>query len=157
MILPLETSRLRLRLVTLSDLDSMHEIQSFPESDRYNTLGIPENLEQTKKHLETLLNAQKSPEPSSLTFAIEDNKDFKFVGLLGLKLGAKKYKRGEIWYTIHPHFWNQGYATEAVSRILHFGFSHLKLHRMEAGSAVENLGSIKVLEKVGMTREGKMD
>lgn len=35
-----------------------------------------------------------------------------------------------------------------------FGFNDLKLHRIEAGCAVENIASSKVLEKVGMTKEG---
>jgi len=57
-------------------------------------------------------------------------------------------------HSIPADFWNKGYATEAVKAILRFGFHDLKLHRIDAGCAIENLGSIKVLEKVGMKREG---
>jgi RimJ/RimL family protein N-acetyltransferase len=38
---------------------------------------------------------------------------------------------------------------------MNFGFKTLKLHRIEAGCAVDNIGSIKVLEKAGMTKEGR--
>ena len=72
-----------------------------------------------------------------------------------LNLGRPKYKKGEIWYKIHPNFWNKGYATEALMGLLHFAFNNLGMHRIEAGCAVENFASIKVLEKVGMTREGR--
>ena len=49
----------------------------------------------------------------------------------------------------------KGYATEALKEILRFGFDQLNLHRIEAGCAVENVASIKVLEKAGMQREGR--
>ncbi len=57
------------------------------------------------------------------------------------------------WFKLHPNYWNKGYATESLNGIIQFGFENLKLHRIEAGCAIENKGSIKVLEKVGMTRE----
>ena len=66
-----------------------------------------------------------------------------------------KHSSGEVWYKLHFNFWNHGYATEALQRVLVFGFDDLKLHRIEAGCAVDNLGSIHTLEKVGMTREGR--
>jgi len=42
-----------------------------------------------------------------------------------------------------------------LGMVIKYGFDILQLHRIEAGCAVENIGSIKVLEKVGMTREGR--
>ncbi len=60
-----------------------------------------------------------------------------------------------MWYKIHPVYWNKGYATETLIAVINFGFDHLKLHRIQAGCAVDNTGSIKVLEKAGMTREGR--
>ncbi len=44
-------------------------------------------------------------------------------------------------------------ATEALERIIQFGFEDLKLHRIEAGCAVNNIASYKVMEKCGMIRE----
>jgi [ribosomal protein S5]-alanine N-acetyltransferase len=70
-------------------------------------------------------------------------------------LGVPNYQSGEVWYKLHKDFWGKGYATEAVTRILKFCFIDLNLHRIEAGCAVENVGSIRVLEKAGMTREGR--
>tara|TARA_R110000744_G_scaffold180013_1_gene299008 strand:- start:55 stop:369 length:315 start_codon:yes stop_codon:yes gene_type:complete len=78
------------------------------------------------------------------------------MGLFGFKVGNPKYKRAEVWYKIHSDYWKKGYATEALKAILDFGFDTLKLHRIEAGCAVENIGSIKVLEKSGMVREGRL-
>lgn len=97
---------------------------------------------------------QKQQPPNRYTFKIECNNQF--IGLIGLKnLGTPNYRTGEVWYKLHKDFWGSGYATEAVIRILEFCFTDLNLHRIEAGCAVENIGSIKVLEKASMTREGR--
>ncbi len=47
-----------------------------------------------------------------------------------------------------------GYTTEALDRILKFAFEELNLHRIEAGCAIENLASARVLEKAGFKLEG---
>lgn len=67
--------------------------------------------------------------------------------------GKEKYNNAEVWFKIHPHFWNKGYGTEALKGMITFGFDHLKLHRIEAGCATENTASVKVIEKAGMLRE----
>jgi ribosomal-protein-alanine N-acetyltransferase len=51
-------------------------------------------------------------------------------------------------------YWGKGYITEAASMVLDFGFRKLLLHRIEAGVAIDNVASIKVLEKIGMHNEG---
>jgi RimJ/RimL family protein N-acetyltransferase len=150
-----ETKRTRCRLINMSDLKSIHNLHALPESDEYNTLGIPENIEQTKSIIEPWVVDNNLDDKSNYTFAIETKSDDGFVGLFGLKLGRKKYKKAEVWYVLYPKYWNQGFATEVLSAMIDFGFDKLKLHRIQAGCAVDNVGSIKVLEKVGMIREGR--
>ncbi len=75
--------------------------------------------------------------------------------MFGLKLGAKIYKKAEVWYILYPTYWNKGYATEVLAAMIDFGFATLHLHRIQAGCAAGNIGSIKILEKVGMVREGR--
>lgn len=149
------TERIKLRLIQLSDLDSIHKLHVLPETDEYNTLGVPNNIEDTKSIIEPWIAENNLNEIKNYTFKIENKEDKKFIGLFGLKLGNPKYKRGEVWYKIHSGYWKKGYATEALKKIIEFGFDTLKLHRIEAGCAVKNIGSIKVLEKAGMTREGR--
>lgn len=151
----LQTKRLLLRELTSADLNAVHELHSLPETDEFNTLGIPENLQTTESILNEWLTFQKQEPRISYVLAIEKNEDHSFIGLMGLNLGKEKYKTAEVWYKIHKDFWNQGYTTEALNQLLHFCFNHLKLHRIEAGCAVENLASIRVLEKTGMVREGR--
>jgi [ribosomal protein S5]-alanine N-acetyltransferase len=65
-----------------------------------------------------------------------------------------RFKSAEVWYKISRPHWGKGYATEALFRMLKFGFADLNLHRIEAGAAVENTASLRVMEKAGMKKEG---
>ena len=146
--------RVRLRLIDLSDLDSIHELHSLPETDQYNALGIPRDKEHTKSTIQPWIEDNQLDEIKKYTFAIDQRSNGEFIGLFGLKLGTAKYNRAEVWFKIHSNFWNKGYATESLRAVIDYGFETLKLHRIEAGCAVDNIGSYTVLEKSGMTREG---
>ncbi len=150
----LTTQNLSLRLFIKSDLPAIHKLLSKPEVDRYNTLGIPKNFEETKKVMKPLLEANKKDKIDYYTFAIEQKTDKQFVGLMALTLRSKKYNSAEVWFKLNPAFWGKGYATEALNILIKFAFDELNLHRVEAGCAVKNIASARVLEKVGMQYEG---
>lgn len=152
---PPSTSRLSLRLITKEDVEAIHALLSIPEVDRYNTLGIPKNLEHTIEIMQPLIEANQNEERNYLTFAIDLKKNRDFIGLIALVLGKRKYNSAETWFKLNPKFWGKGYATEALNALIDFGFDQLKLHRIQAGCAVENTASKKVLEKVGMQLEGR--
>ncbi|MEX0313933.1 MAG: GNAT family N-acetyltransferase [Allomuricauda sp.] len=151
----LQTERLLISPITLDDLEKIHELHSLPETDEFNTLGIPKNIDETKRIITGWIDKNNSGQNRNFTFKIEQAESKAFVGLIALNLGMPKFKIAEVWYKLHSAFWGKGYATESLNRILEFGFGELNLHRIEAGCAVENMGSIRVLEKVGMTREGR--
>ena len=151
----LKTNRLNLRPLSITDIYKIHELHSLPETDEFNTLGIPENIQITEILVKGWLIAQNSQPRTSYIFCIETQDTNKFIGLIALNLGKPNYYSGEVWYKTHLQHWGKGYTTEALKKILDFGFNDIKLHRIEAGCAVENKASIKVLEKAGMTREGR--
>ncbi|HCF31630.1 MAG TPA: GNAT family N-acetyltransferase, partial [Bacillus sp. (in: Bacteria)] len=62
----------------------------------------------------------------------------------------------EIGYDISKTFWGKGYAPEAISSLLDYAFTHLKLNRVEAKVEPANVNSIKVLEKLNFTFEGTL-
>lgn len=151
----LQTNRTILKPVDSSDLLDIHALHLLPEIDQYNTLGIPKDISETQSIVTSWVKNHQETEITNYTFSIRFKENNNFIGLLGFKLGSKKYKRAEVWYKIHSNHWNKGYATETLITVLNFGFDQLKLHRIQAGCAVDNIGSIKVLEKVGMIREGR--
>ena len=150
----LKSKRLHIRELTSADIDNVHKLHSLPETDEFNTLGIPENIQTTKNILTEWLILQKQEPRISYVFSIDKIENNNFVGLIAINLGKTNYKTAEVWFKIHKDHWRKGYTTEALTRLLDFGFNDLKLHRIEAGCAVENIASIKTLEKVGFTREG---
>ena len=151
----LQTERLNFRLVSIDDVINIHELHSLPETDQFNTLGIPETIQVTEKVIHQWLVAQNSNPQTSYVFCLDLVDTNQFIGLIALNMGKPNYKTAEVWYKIHLNHWNKGYTTEALSKLLDFAFNNLELHRIEAGCAVENIASIKVLEKVGMIREGR--
>ncbi len=151
----LKSERIQLRSILTSDLEAIHNLHSLPETDKFNTLGIPENIEQTVTIINLWLAENNKEKIQKFTFAVELIEDKEFIGLIALNLGKEKFQTAEVWYKLHPAFWNKGYATESLKRIIDFGFKVLKLHRIEAGCAIENIASINVLEKAGMIREGQ--
>jgi [ribosomal protein S5]-alanine N-acetyltransferase len=151
----LQTNGLRLRKPVWEDTLSIHSLHSLAETDRYNTLGIPQHLDDTKKIVKKWIVAYRQSRISCFTFVIESLDNHEFIGLIAIQLDNPKFKLAEVWYKLHPDHWGRGWATEALQAILNFGFTTLKLHRIEAGCAVDNIASARVLEKVGMQREGR--
>ena len=60
----------------------------------------------------------------------------------------------EIGWVFHPGWHGRGYATEAARALLDYGFRELGLHRIIATCQPENPASYRVMEKIGMRREG---
>lgn len=92
-------------------------------------------------------------EGSQLVFAITRIDDGWIIGAIGLML-EPEHGRADLGYWIGFPFWNQGYATEAARAVLTYAFEELLLHRITASHFVRNLASGRVLEKLGMKKEG---
>ncbi|MED0906580.1 GNAT family N-acetyltransferase [Bacillus cereus] len=60
----------------------------------------------------------------------------------------------EIGWVFNPKYFNKGYASEAAQAILKYGFKEMKLHRIIATCQPQNTPSYRVMEKIGMRREG---
>ncbi len=143
-----------MREVTQLDIEDVHELHSLPETDEFNTLGIPDSVSVTGELVGKWIDEQQQYPRVSYVFAIQLQETQQFIGLIAISLGKSNFRNAEVWYKIHVNHWNKGYTTESLLRVLKFGFADLKLHRIEAGCAVGNVASIRVLEKAGMVREG---
>ena len=150
----IKTPRLYLTRLTKKDLENIHRKNCYPEVAKFNTIGIPKNLEETKQFLQPLFEPQNPEKGVQLCWSIRLKKNKNFIGEIGMQTSTPKYNKAEIHYSLIPHYWKKGFALEAVKALLNYGFKTLKLHRIEAGVATENVNSIKLLEKTGMKREG---
>lgn len=76
----------------------------------------------------------------------------KIIGLITLILHNQF--QGEIGFALNVEYHHQGYAAEAVHAAMTYGFSTLNMHRIFAKTGRDNTSSWKLLERVGMRREG---
>lgn len=142
------TDRLELGQLDHSHIPAMFEIFSSEEAMRYYDITPFTKPEQCKELID-LFN-RRFEEKNGLRWGIffEDQ----LIGTCGFN-GFNK-RKGVIGYDINPAFWNRGFATEAVKAIVEFGMYELLIHRIEAYTSVGNVGSEKVLLKIGFEREG---
>ena len=78
------------------------------------------------------------------------------IGNCGIRMDSPDAPEADIGYELSPHYWGQGYATEAAYAILKFGFTQLHVHRIWSWCMADNAGSAHVLEKIGMQPEGRL-
>ena len=150
----INTYRLLLEEICWSDLEVIHAIHSFPEVDEFNTLGIPKDIDETREVIRKGIEEKGNPKRGAIHWKIILKETKTVIGLAGMFLSRDKFKLGEIYYKLIPEHWGKGYATEVSKALIKSGFEDFDLHKVEAGVACENIGSIRVLEKSGMTREG---
>lgn len=150
----LRTQRLKLEEISKSDLEQIHKLQSLPEVDQYNTLGIPENFAETKRVMQIYFDDRNNDPRKMLCWSISLKSTSEFIGLAGMHLSADRFRLAEIYYKLFPDFWGNGYATETAKCLVKEGFNSFNAHKIEAGVATENLASVHILEKIGMTQEG---
>ncbi len=78
------------------------------------------------------------------------------VGTIGFAQHAPLAGHAELGYWLRSDLCRRGLTTEAASAVVEYGFSVLGLHRIELRAAPSNVGSVRVAEKVGFTREGTL-
>jgi len=150
----IETSRLILREITVDDIPLVHDLDSYPEVEQYNTIGIPKDLMATEDVIMPFIDDQVNELRRFYCWKAILKETGEEIGISGLKCSADRFRIGEIWYKLFPSFWGNGYATEIGHTIINYGFQTLKLHRIEAGVDIRNKASIRLVEKLGMTNEG---
>jgi RimJ/RimL family protein N-acetyltransferase len=151
MPLPLETQRLRLRALTLDDLETWHAVshdaerawfgqaQSTRDDSRAN---LGRRMSQHERHGFGL-------------WAVELKTSREMIGLAGL-VHLQDGPEIEVGYRFLEQHWGNGYATEAARASIAFGFDELGLDEIVAVTLPDNLASRRVLEKCGLTSVGEM-
>lgn len=151
----LQTKRLHLKETDWDDLSIIHALHCEPMIEQFNTIGIPGNPEVTRAMIAGPIEDRKKRRRSLYEWTIRKKENQEVLGIAGISLRAERFRSGQIHYNLFPEYWGNGYAYEALNRVLEFSFKTLHLHRVYAGVAVNNERSIRLLEKLGMLREGR--
>jgi RimJ/RimL family protein N-acetyltransferase len=147
------TERLRIRQFQADDTVAVHDYASDPEVVRYNTFG-PNSEEQTESYIEDMVTLAKTHFRGHFEWAVALKESETLIGSCSLVMGKPDPRQGEIGFVLNRNYWGHGYATEAAGAVLKHGFTDHGLHRIFARCQVENQRSIRVLERLGMRREG---
>ena len=142
----------RLRRLESGDIDAVHALISNMGVVRHMLLPLCSREESEKFLRDSLLDSSEEAW-RSIVRGISEPPGGSLVGLCGLAI-LRGAEEGEIWYLVEPESWGKGIATEAVTHLLDYGFGELGLHRIWATCLPENPASARVLEKVGMRKEG---
>ena len=148
----LSTERLTLRPFRLSDAAEVQRLAG-DRAIADTTLAVPHPYEDgvAESWIET--HARKYASGELATFAVSLRSDESLIGAVGITI-SPEFHRGDLGYWIGCPYWNRGYCTEASIRIVEFAFSTLNLHRVTAYHLARNPASGRVMEKIGMIREG---
>jgi len=105
-----------------------------------------------KKDAESFIDLTKKEDPQVSFGILFENE---LCGVIGLILQTDVYRKSsEMGYWIGEPYWGKGIATEAVGKIIRYGFEELELERIFAGAYEYNVASMRVLEKNGFIKEG---
>lgn len=148
----LETERLYLREIVMEDAEALFEIFSSEEAMIHYGMYPYTEIEQAEQLVESFRNSFENDR--AIRWAIALKSTNQLIGTCGFHNRSDKNQRAEIGYEINPEFWEYGYMTEAVKRILKYGFNEMGFNRIEAIVYPENSASIASLEKLEFQEEG---
>ena len=149
----LETERLILRKVALNDLDDLfNNWGSDVNTTKFLTFKTHENKETTLKFVNNWIS---SYEKGGLEWAVELKENHQVIGMVSADK-SYKYKCVELGYSISSKYWNKGLMTEALNEIIKYLLNECDYNVIEAIIPSNNIGSIKVAEKCGLTLEATL-
>lgn len=151
--LRLETPRVVLREYNLDDVEDCERYTRDPEVCRYMIWG-PNGPGETQAFLEQAVRDRRANERKIYEFALVNRRDGRVAGGVGTRITNVEQREGDLGYVLRRDLWGRGIGTEAARAVLDFAFDSLGLHRVWATADPENTASIRVLEKLGMRREG---
>jgi RimJ/RimL family protein N-acetyltransferase len=149
----LESPRLILRNFQESDLSAFLAYRNDPEVARYQSWDSVSALE-ARAFIQEQQTALPGAPGQWFQFALELKETGALVGDCGLRIEAHDPRLGEIGFTLARRYQRQGFASEAISRLFHYTFGTLGLHRIIAIVDCRNARSITLLERIRMRREG---
>lgn len=144
----LKTDRLLLRPFRLEDVDNVYSYAKDPDWAQYYMVTQPYVRRNAEEYVAGRVLADWSTNP---TFAMVLHSTV--VGAMGLTV-TEAHQRAELGYELDKVHWGKGLTTEAATAVVDYGFREYPLEKIFAIADLLNVGSWRVMEKIGMSREG---
>ena len=149
----LETERLLLRKLRLSDAEAVFAYASDSEVTRYVLWDTHGSIEDSENFLSFANEGYEREDFGGWGLVLKASGAF--VGTCGLE-AAPEHARAELGYVLSREHWGRGLMPEAVRRVIRYCFERMDLNRVEARCIAENKASSRVMEKAGMSYEGTL-
>jgi ribosomal-protein-alanine N-acetyltransferase len=146
------TKRLGLRPLDKEDAAEIFAIHSDPQTLEYWGNEVFSELKEAEAQIQFNLDSVASG--NSICWAIENPRSGGLIGTVTLFKLDEQNHRAEVGYILKRNFWGQGLMSEVLPTIIEYSFDQLQMHRLEADTDPENIGSLALLEKFGFKREG---
>ena len=141
----LETERLILRQLTTADAEAIFKWTGDPRVNKYMIYPLYKTVEDGIPYLEGLYKTEKQVDYG---FVLKE------TGVLIGAGGMIYHEDKDVWsvgYNLAYDYWNKGYTPEAMTRIIEYARSKFDIPSIAGTFALENGGSRRVMEKLGMT------
>ncbi|MEG9298480.1 GNAT family N-acetyltransferase [Mangrovibacillus sp. Mu-81] len=151
MIKTLITERLILRPFTKSDAPKIQNLAN--NNEVADIIGLPQPylLEHALDWIK--IQPEQFEKGTEFPLAITERGTDELMGTITLRVDTVNQK-GELGYWMGRQYWGKGFATEAVKRMTLFGMEEVGLNRIWAAAISRNIGSITVLQRAGLQKEG---
>jgi RimJ/RimL family protein N-acetyltransferase len=150
----LATARLRLREFTLNDVDRIAQLDSDREVMRFISYGEPTpRTTIAERVLPGWLKYYEGSERIGV-WAAELLATDEFIGWFHLRPDRIAPEEQELGYRLRREFWRQGFATEGALALIEDGFITSQFAKITARTLLGNVGSQRVMQKIGLTLEG---
>jgi len=148
----MESSRLLYRELVPSDDVAMYELDSNPNVHRYLGNNPVTTIEQSRDYIAIVREQYITNGIGRMAVTLKETGEF--IGWAGLKLESNVNGRNrfyDVGYRFIERYWGKGYATEAAQFFVQYGFSVLKLNKINASALKANAASYKALQNAGLT------
>ena len=149
----IDTSRLLIRKMKLSDANDYFEWRSNPDYHTFLPSNAKNDLEYYKQIVHDCVDSYNSDNPS-LFYVIELKSEHKVIGCVSIENINEKYKNLTIGWGLNLNFQGNGYAYEAVSTFIDYIFNNYDIHRIQISIWAGNEKSINLAKKLGFIYEG---
>lgn len=143
----LGSARLALRRFMPEDAEALYRYLSRPEAVAFEPYG-PMDLAACRAEA-----ARRAQDNAFWAVVLRDGRQLIGNVYLGA-LTPPALRTYELGYVFHPDYWHQGYATEACHVVMEYAFTMMGAHRITAQVNPENTASWRLLERLGLAREG---
>jgi ribosomal-protein-alanine N-acetyltransferase len=140
----IETNRLVIRSFLESDIPEYAATVADPEVTKFLGDGSPHSYEQATAYVYDCIRSEAKE--GIARYAVILRETGELIGFCGFKKVCDYIDFG---WRYARRAWGNGYATEAAAAVLDYGINTLRLSGIVAESAVENVGSVRVIEKIG--------